>query len=335
MTSGVLGLADDDFWGDLVAPRAAALQRLVASPWRGYVLDAPTVVNLGVRDTLPVMLLRAVSAVESVRHDVQRNTVLVAVRRDTGETFVAKAFEQKYAPPARPPRVAPSASVTLCDGFAFELRARMPDLPWAPGSVTLYALVLDLATEPLVVHLAVPSGPSLHAGPTLDAPWPPRGELPLPRYTRGPSSPAVPVAPGVSLVCPRVQLLERDATCVLEGAFHIATAPTESVGEVVDEEPTVRTLRLDPARVPDDEPAYVRLTLVLTGEALDEVWRCPLVLPATRVGDARKGHFALDLFTLPDMPRAPGTYALWAFATDVIAGPSPLALVPEDRLAPP
>lgn len=332
MTSGVLGLADDDFWGDLAGPRAAALQRFVASPWRGYVLDAPTVVNLGVRDTLPLVLLRAVSAVDSAAHDVQRNAVLVAVRRDTGETFVAKAFEQKYTPPARRPRVPPSPSVTLCDGFVFDLRARMPALPWAPGEVTLYALVRDLATDGLVVKLAVPSGPSFHEAPMPDGPWPPAGDPPLPRYTRGPASPAVPASPGVTLVCPRVMLLERDAPCVLEGAFHLADgAPAPAP----DDEPTVRTTRLDPTAIAPEEPCLVRLTLVLTGDALDEVWQCALALPATRRDGACTGHFALDLFALPDVPRAPGTYALWAFATDVIAGPTPLALVPEDRLAPP
>lgn len=333
VNTGVLGIADEDFWGDLSAARAEALQRLSHSEWRGYALDAPRVVDMGVRDTLPVALLRCVSAVDSAAHDLQRNALLVAVRRDTSELFIAHAFEQKYTPSPRKLRT-PSPFVTVTDGFIFEARERLRDLPWSPGSYALYLLVLDVATEAVVVRLAVPSGPSLHLSPPLEAPWPPLSDGPLPRYSWAEGSPAVPAGPGVSLVCPRVTLVEPGARCVLEGAFHLQADITDDVEAHFEDEPTTRTAAINPVEFQREEPCLARVTLVLTGSSLDEPWSCALAVPAVRSGGAFRGHLALDLFTLPGFPQGPGSYSLWAFAGDVIAGPEPLALILEDRLAP-
>ncbi len=338
MTNGVLGIADQDFWGDLSGPRGEAQHRLSSSEWRGYALDAPRVVDMGVRDTLPVVLLRCVSAADSAAHDLQRNALFVAVRRATSEVFVAHAFEQKYTPAPRKLRAPPSPTITITDGFVFELRERLPNLPWTPGSYALYLLVLDLATEAVTVRLVVPSGPSFHPAPVSDGPWPPLSEGPLPRYSRAETSPAIPAAPGVSLVCPRVVLVEPGARCVLEGALHLQADITDDAEAQFEDEATVRTTLVDLAeyeRSQREAPALARLTLVLTGAALDEPWSCALTVPAKQLGGALKGHLAIDLFALPDFPLAPGSYSLWAFAGDVIAGPEPLALILEDRLAPP
>ena len=40
------------------------------------------------------------------------------------------------------------------------------------------------------------------------------------------------------------------------------------------------------------------------------------------------GHFNLDLFEIPSMPRVPDTYFLTAFSRDVVVGPVPLGIAP-------
>jgi hypothetical protein len=351
MTTGVMGLSDDQFWSDPDQARPAAIGRVQSSGWRGYVLDAPRNVHIGVRDTLPVMGVRCVSAVESLAHDFQRNAVVVAVRRSSSEVFVGRVFELKYTPPSKKVRAAPSPTITVTDAFAFELRERLPDLPWTPGTYALYLLVLHVATEAIVVRLLVPSGPSFHAPPVLDDPWPPTGDQPLPRYTKAEWSPAAPASHGVTLVCDGVVLLGSDARCVLEGSFFLNTAinDEEELPPSWDDDATQRTFALDPAESTQrmqaidpsqiDElihktPTMVSLTLVLTGTELTDPWSCTLSLPATTTFDDAQGWFGLDLFALQDFPRQPGNYALWAFAGDVISGPTPIALILEESLAP-
>lgn len=350
MTSGAFGIPDEEFWRDPGAHRDAATSRALAQGWRGYALDAPRIVDLRVRDTLPVALLRCVSAAESAAHDLARNAILVAVRRATSEVFVGRAFNPKYTPRSRVARASPSPTITLADTFFFELRERLSGLPWTPGSYALYLLVREVATAAVVVRLVVPSGPRLHPAPVFDAPWPPPGERRLPRYTRAERSPAVPQSEGVSLVCDPVVLLQRDGWCVLEGSFNLRADLRDDEGfalgslddeetkrrhAVVVEEETQRTTAVDLEAMAKESAVLAPLTLVLTSDALDEPWSCTLSLPATLSAGAVTGYFALDLFTLPDFPRRPGSYFLWAFAGDTIAGPEPVALILEERLSPP
>jgi hypothetical protein len=339
MITGVMGIPDEAFWENVGAHRASAIERAEAMDFVGHALDAPRTVDLSLRDTLPVVLLRRVPASVCAAHDLTRDALLVAVERTTSEVFVGRAFEPKYLPPSPTPRRPPPPSVTVADAFVFELRERIPTFPWAPGSYVLYLLVDDVATEGVRVRLTVPRGPSLRAAPLLDAPWPPPGTRPLPRYTPTGASPAIPVSPGVSLRCDPVVILQPQVWCVLEGAFHLRVVSDNEQDERdtawSDDEHTTRRTMIDVGLATQESQVFTPLTLVLTGPGLDPPWHRTLTLPATLQGDAMTGHFALDLFAFPEFPRGPGNYYLWAFAGDVVAGPEPLALVTEDRLAPP
>lgn len=338
MTTGVMGLSADEFWSDLERTRDDAAARASDGTWRGYAIDAPPVVDLATRTTLPVVGVRCLSAVDSARHDFQSNGVVVAVRVESNEVFVGRAFEWKYASPARTPRRPPPLTVTITDTFSLDLRARLPDLPWAPGTLHIHLLVLDASAERVDVSLV---GSASSAPPPLAprrAPSPPRGELRLPSYDRTETSPAVPVAPGISMVADRVVLLGDNAWCVLTGSFRLpVTTPDVPSWNVVDDEETARRASVDkPAR---DEPgAFVPVTFVLTGGALTEPWTFRAALPSRdvplAVGDTVTGFFTLDLLALEGFPRAAGTYHLWAFSGPVAAGPETVALVSEERLAP-
>ena len=316
MTSGVMGLTADEFWTDPDRTRDEAAELASRSDWRGYAIDAPSVIDLGRRDTLPVVGVRSLSAVDCALHDFQRNAVVVAARLESAEVFVGRAFELKYARPSQRPRRPPPVTVTITDTFSFELRARLAGLPWGPGTLRVYLLVHDRVAEPIEARLVAPAGPDLHAGPVYEAPWPPPGDGRPPTYERTAASPAVPAAPGISMVADRVVLNNDRAWCVVQGSFRL---PAQSA-----------SLRSAPALVP--------LTLVLTGAALTDPWTCTVALPSGDVarapGELVTGCFTLDLFTLPGAPREPGTYHLWAFAGAYIAGPEAVALVPEERLAP-
>ncbi len=337
MKTGVMGLTAEEFWSDPDHTRDDAAARASEGEWRGYAIDAPPVVDLGVRDTLPVVGVRCLSAVESAAHDFQNNGVVVAVRLESNEVFAGRAFEWKFAQPLRTPRRPPPVTVTITDTFSFEVRARLPALPWVPGTVRLYLLVLDRMADPVDVRLTVPSGPDLYAPPMRQGPLPLRTDKGLPGYERTDASPAVPVAPGISMVGDRVVLLGESAWCVVQGSFRLpVTAGDVPAWRVDDDEATVRRASVDRPQAP--VAALVPVTFVLTGAALTEPWTFTAVLPSRdaplAVGDTVTGWFALDLFDLPGFPRAGGTYHLWAFSGPVVAGPETIALVPEDRLAP-
>ncbi len=338
MTTGVMGLSADEFWSDPDRTRDDAAARASEGSWRGYAIDAPPVVDVIARGTLPVVGVRCITAVDSARHDFQSNGVVVAVRVESNEVFVGRAFEWKYAAPSRTPRRPPPLTVTITDTFSLDLRERLPAMPWTPGTLHIHLLVLDASAERVDVVL---TGTPSSAPPALDArraPVPPAGALRLPLYERSEMSPAVPVAPGISMVADRVVLLGDNAWCVLTGSFRLpVTAADVPSWNVVDDEETARRASIDkPAS--DAVGAYVPVTLVLTGGDLTEPWTFRAVLPSRdvplAVGDTVTGFFAIDLLALEGFPRVAGTYHLWAFSGPVAAGPETLALVSEERLAP-
>jgi hypothetical protein len=336
MTAGLMGLSADEFWSDLERSRDEAAAHAAEGTWRGYAIDAPAVVDVSVRDSLPVVGVRCLSAVDSARHDFQSNGVVVAVRVESNEVFVARAFEWKYRPPTRTPKRPPPLTVIITDTFELDLRARLPAMPWATGTLHVHLLVLDAAAEHVDVALVGP-----HAPPAALARRAPRPSHDDDRasYTRTAQTPAVPVAPGISMVTERVVLLEDGARCTLTGSFRLPVCAPDVVSwSANDEETTRRQAVLSPS-MREVDAAYVPMTLVITGAGLTEPWRFDAVLPTRDApfadGDLVAGCFSLDLLALDGAPRAPGTYHLWAFSGPVAAGPETFALVAAERLAPP
>ncbi|MFO0628456.1 MAG: hypothetical protein U0325_22980 [Polyangiales bacterium] len=326
-----LDLAPDAFWAD---PLAAMEQEMIAAMRqgaRGCIIDAPDIVELPMRPTLPLVGCDIATDLEAAQWRFSAEAVVVATEVFTGATVVGKAF----APPRDlpPPRALPGVideQAASGSTFALDLFER-PGLPRAPGEWVVTVLARHRASNR--VRLSVVDDPTVWRDPEVTrylaerrraegppAPWPPpapAGQA-MPSYRHQPVSPRPPGGPGIALRAERVVLMAPGARCVLAGALHLLVPPEARVPLAM--------------RTPGGPRAVLPVTLVLTSSDGSAPCTLRLQVPVYDLSDAEDeavGHFTLDLFDAPGFSRRPRTCFAFAFAGEEMAGPTPFALLDE------
>lgn len=323
---GPSGLPSDEFW----SPQARELGANVLVARRlerrrtALTLDAPSRVDLTLRDTLPVIGAWCCTFAEEETLRLHDALAVVAVRLETNECAAGSAFYRKPSDQPQVPSTEPPPQGYTAEPFGLDARARLPGLAWEPGTWVLTAILHTHAAKP--VHVQLDLG-------DVDARFEhaPRRVFPavdpgrrFPRYEADANfSPPVPTQPGIAMQAQRVVLAAPDAWCLLHGSFLLPVLPRDHVHD-------------DQRR----ERGVVGVTLVAVGDLLSEPWVCELgaaVYAALEGTEAEPtpGWFSVDLFSLPGFPREPQTLHLWAFSGEAMAGPVTVALVSEAMLAPP
>ena len=326
-----LGVADADLLGPPLLRAAQIADRLLERGVHGLRLLAPSFVAMDRTTRLPIVIAQVAFARELPRLRVEDRGVLIA--SNLGQGFVRAArvvsgdlpnerpqgppplgFEGGLGPDESPMRGAlvVALDVEHCVG------ARA-------GSYLLTLLLADRASNRARVTLG--ASPRTHdeeasaLAQELSAQQRPRSIAPppgepgmLPRYERLDASPAVPSGVGLALSIDRAAKLRPGARCVLFGAFRLPGAPSPEA----------------------TSSAVASITLVITGS--DDPTPCVIALsvPTTATIDpsagaeTRVGHFALDLFEMPQTPRLAQTCFIYAFSGELMTGPAVVALVSGD-----
>lgn len=330
MSPGPLGLEDADFFGDVRRREREQLEELLASDFRGLLLDGPARVDLASRTTLPLAGWYALTQRQLDLGTVDQAALLVAACAETGQVLVDTALRPDKTPARRRPRPGrkradPDASVAL-SMFDLDARERLPALPWAPGTWTFWLVLRDIVSAPVRVRLdGPPPAPSGSPPPWPDPAWPAEGDGV--RWRDVADAPAPPASPGIALAADRVLApTEPGARWMLRAGWRLPVRPQDVAREAKEGEP--------PPPLPPDVKAVVPITLVFTAASTPGPWRVPLRVPCFDLaGDVGQGQLELDLLKVPGAPRAPGdTYFVYAVAGDILAGPAVTALVSEDAL---
>lgn len=335
---GFLGLKDDDaFWRRPLAHQAKVVDRLLDRR-PGLLLDAPTEVELPLRQALPAVVGLVATYEELHGMDPGRAGALVAVNVDTSDAWAGTVEDQEGFAPTEDVGPPPATAGTGALLLLADVRART-NLAWTPGATyVVSALLRERASNRVTIRL-VP-GPGVYVDPAAQELVRSRrrahalrpgatgrlaeGGLDL---TDAAAVELVPGTPGLALSVDRVVVTDPGAPATLRVGLRAALRPWE---------------RARPARRGDPEldvrvSAVVPLTLVITG-ALDAdprllSLRVPIeaALPddvdPQADGPEVVASFALDLRQQPGFPRAPGTYFVSAFTGVHAAGPAPVALV--------
>lgn len=326
-----LDLVPDAFWHDPLGAMEREMTESMSRGARGCIIDAPEIVELPMRTTLPLVGCDIATDLECAQWRFSSEAVVVAVEVFSGAAVVGKAF----APPQELPP--PRALTGVIDEraasgstFALDLFER-PGVPPAPGEWVVTVLCRDRASN--CVRLSLVDDPTVWRDPEVaryraarrraegpPPPWPPPAPAgrSTPSYRHQPASPAPPRGLGLSLSAQRVVPMVPGARCILAGALHLLVPPEALVPAA--------------ARTPDGPRAVLPVTLVISSSDGTSPYTLRLRVPVydlTDEEDEAVGYFTLDLFDGLGFSRRPRTCFVYAFAGEEMAGPTPFALIDE------
>lgn len=342
---GPLGMKNEDFWNnphELVAPmrRKLAMERkpIVA-------FDAPTEVLIDGRDTLPVQVVRIAASARMWERPFPGTAILVGV--DVAENVVRAAGalrpSERETGPEPKPTVPPSPTGMGAETFTIDLRERLK-LPWEPSLIHSRLIIWDEVSparpvtlkagkfeDPEVVKFRAEQREKTNVPTVTPAP----GE-PFATYKRGKNTPAVPEERGIAIAVPRVFPLDEGEPCVMHAAFRLAIlkrhiVPSTSVAKAGTEE--IFAQYAERVKAGEAMPTgVVPITLVATGTESTGpyVWR--LIVPTyDKIAWGEKGAevtgcFSIDLRTLEGFDRRAQTWYIYAFSSEVMAGPTTIGL---------
>jgi hypothetical protein len=358
MKQGALGLTDEQFWEDSTPFEEAIVERFLADDYKGLVIDGPRSVGLDEHDTIPLLGVRASTIREDFALGLQRRAVIVATRLEGHETLAATAFRQpdERRPPARPRDPATLPEGRTADAFSISLTARLPGLPWRPGTWQITLLLYDGRSNAVVTRLegSTSQDPEVQAflaaqrRPGFPPPIAPSFDLtsPVNPYRPRPDSPAPPADPAISLAVDRVVIAGSGRSCVLRGSFCLPVLSRDVVRPLPGPPGSEAEQRAladgwvevgDPAAV-----AVVPITILLTGDQRAEPILISMQVPVYGPldgpldmqpdGQVARGHFAVNLFGNVPGALAIQSYAVWAISRGIISDPVRVGVVSEKML---
>lgn len=339
---GRLGLKTEEFWGaDRRRTEDAVLEPVFAGEDpRCLIVDAPSVVRIDHRETLPLLgyFVRSDRDERTLRFN--HAAVGVAVDLDTGDVHVHPLFDRGKMRAETPKPQLPALSwIRQITFFDPDLRDAL-GLPWQPGRYSVSVLAREFLSNRVQVELEDPTrfqDPAVKEfveakrevalAPPVTPPHPVEdedGKRPsLPRYLASEDSPEVPAEQGIILSGERVSVLTPGRQCVVHGSFRLTLLERQ----MVRPDPTT-------ARQPDvGDPAataVVPITIVGTGSETRGPFVFRLQVPvydAISEGGEVTGCFSVDLFEFASgpLPRRPQTCFLTAF-NGPLASDGPLAM---------
>lgn len=316
MPTLTFGLADSGFWSDTQSAREHAVEKARQIDFRGILLEGPAAVDLDRRSTLPLVGLRRATFEEAFHLRLETRAVIAAISHGDNTVRAAPAWVDKSEEPEdfTPPEGG-FPKGTGINPFEIDVRERLPDLPWAPGTHTLVLYLFDQQSNPISVRLqssvAAPSG-GAQGGATAEpaSPSPSRAVSPTPdpeaghNFLKEPGAPDLPSGEGIVL---RVDPPQGEGkTCRARGAFRLR--PLD--GERLDEKPGT-PLHAEA----EGASALVSITLLVLGNEISGPYLFTLRIPGRDAQEAEfrnaglvEGYFNVNLLRMPDSFGIPQDY---------------------------
>jgi hypothetical protein len=322
MTTGLLGLSADDYWE---TPWKNALQlheRYVLGEKWGIYIDAPSLIDPAVRNSIPTPFLYVAQRREAAKIDLERMAKVVASRFEDRAFFINTAVPASEYKSADEPRVGKDSTDPTSTKYTLDLETQLRLLN-KPGTYKVVVLLQQQMSN--IVETKIE--PSPVPVEELHFPDPPSPEL-LKSFEGAPETPG---EPGMIMSVDRVVLDVAGSTAPLKVSFRIPVLNRERVPEPLP------WLVFGESFYPDygtPRPfAILPITLVIfsSGDAVATV--IPLRVPVFT--ESAIGSFAVDLLSSPHVRGHARAYYIYAFCGEFVAGPAIMATVTEDMLPKP
>ena len=339
-----------DAYRDADRPRLDVIDQLLQQRFLGLRLIAPDNVRIPGVERVPVIGFRGFRPADVA--GFSRAALVVAVRIESGEVFIARPFPEKDrpdGPPRRPPPPSPDEvqdpNRTGCTRFGFDLRQIFPSLPWRAGTY-LFTLVAGEQRSNTVRLRVAPEGlpedsETQHVIASLARPGYPMPVSPLP--SPGASFPSYgqasspPDAPGlkISLEPSRTVIGSR---VVVRGSFALPALRRQLV-RPLDPRDANHQAPDSPLKWHDvgdaRATAVVPITLLFCGRAFTGPWVTQLNVPSydriAKTSESERplvsGQFAVDISALQGVPGDGQGYTVWAISGEGFSEPATLVLL--------
>lgn len=329
VTDSIMGLSNEQFWGDLDGPSAVARRKLLKSGEPAFLIDGPKNVSVDRQRTIPVVVFNADDNSVLSMFKPQLDGVITAVDLRENRLFANMAWQSSRSVP-RNSGTAPMGPGRGAESFVVELRERL-QIPWRNGQYLVTLVLRDRVSNRLQVALAADSpryvDPEVErfiAQRSASAPLPdvfppvmPSARFPV--YSPQPGMPMVPREVGIDLRVPRV--LEYDDSAspfVLSGSFRL---PTQYAHRA-------KSAGIKQGSSPD---GVIPIHILAVGSSSRVPQVYPLMLPVYGSpgdgADTVTGVFAIDMNTISRLS-GPQTYFIYAFSGAFMCGPAIVGLVP-------
>ena len=329
---------------DLRHPQEAAWRRteelLRDSGEKRMVLFAASPLGIDVDQEINATILDSFDPSVRGRRYLSSNGFVVATRVESRETFAGLLKEEKEPsdpPPGSQPRdTSPLPSMDVVQRLSIRVRERLPELPWRAGTY-LIDVIFDAQTSNRL-RVTLTPGEAAAKDPEVAAyierqrgggevnkeffPAPVNGAK-LPNYKADANSLPIPAAAGITLAADRVSVYKPDSHSVLKGSFRLPVPAAYYRGGTGDGGAATAT---------------VPITLVVNGNSMTGPFVSVLRVPSyDRVDkDAKEstvtGTFAVDLFALPELSKAPQTYTIRAYSGEYRSEPATAAFIRPEML---
>ena len=331
------GLEAGEFWSDPFRTDLQVTRQLRRQGFSGVRLDAPPLVPVDQRQTLPVLALHFGTYKDVSETRYETNAVITAVDLDNNFVHAARAFAPDLEPAPKPsgPAGRPPEGFSS-KMYLVELR-ELYGLSWHPATYLVTMVMRERISNRVEVKLgrspsafrdvAVEDFLRMKRAEMEPTVYPAPGR-PIPSYAPGDGVPAAPEEVGIRLDADRVTVLTKDARCILRGSYRLPVLPQETMNRP-------RTSLNGGSKLMTAAPA---ITLLVTGTDGASPALLRLNVPSSdpvepgAEAPTVTGSFTIDLLQLRGMPREPQTYLLYAFSGRVLEGPASFALVSPQRL---
>ena len=303
---GFFGLAGSEYWTDPWKNLKQLAWDSMLNKKAGLFADAPGLVPIDERKTLPLLVFQSGTAENLARASFSEHGVVALMNLDTGH-LLAQGLPHATAPPQ--PKNAPSPGFAGVEHL-LEL-TEMFKLPWVRSNYVVTAIAGDTVSNRVSIALGgsklVPGADVARAAgsrETLRALDPPLGDPKIRHGSRAGETPA-PEKIGMSM---RLAGARPDTHAWLEVGFRL---PVRSVTDPKDKTVTsAATISLLVLGSESNVPRIVRLVVPSTGGIVAHS-ESPIGI----------GRFALDLDAAAGLAREPQTYYVYAFSGEVLSGP--------------
>lgn len=351
MAQGNLGLSPDEFWTNPTRTERAIQLPLMERGEEALIVDAPPVVDLERRETVPVAVVRVATAENAARLPFREAAIVAAVDLLNNYTYAGLAYLPRDrgsdVPPATPFGSVPPVGQVGMTGESFLLDLRwLLRLPWKPTEYLVRLIMQDRTYDAVRIRLgSAPGGyhdpevekylNELRKQPDVPALNPDPRERMRP-FAPHPQAPAIPTEKGMTLSVRRVVRADDPDPVVLRCSFRLPVLRRHVVPPGADPWNPATAALFDQLGEHDTPPrGVVRIGLVMTGSVVPTpfVWR--LAVPTTDPippGDGPHmvtGSFRVDLQTLGNVKGVEQTLFLYAFSDDVLVGPIPIGITAE------
>ncbi|MBN2573172.1 MAG: hypothetical protein JXP73_01280 [Deltaproteobacteria bacterium] len=330
MNEHPFNLQGDEYWTKPFKNDRALAERTIFQSQAGLFIDGPPVVDLAVRNTIPIPVFSCLSQKDALAVPLKRYAYLVATRLEDRQTFTGFAVPRDKPLPQAPPGAQADESSMVTDNLLPDLK-RQVGLGDDPGTYQVVLLLRERASNGVQIGVSKSGG---YADPEvakfiekqpLPAPAPvtPAPGTPLPSYRRSDASPELPQTAGIAISAPRVSVLRQGAQVAIAGAFKVPLLKREMTGASPGGQEATAIVPITLVAFSSDPGRFGPFVMKMRVPSYDAI------AAADPVGT---GYFAIDLLGLPGVQPKAATFFVYAFLGEWMSGPAHVGLVTPDML---